>query len=273
MTTQLPPAGHRLVFVGGLHRSGTSPVARWLGAHPEVSSFTDTGVHEDEGQHLQDVYLPARSHGGPGRFALDANAHLTETSALVSASSKARLWASWSRYWDLSKPVLLEKSPPNLLRMRFLQALFPGSRFVVVVRHPIAVAYATRKWSRAPVRTLLRNWVVAHEILLEDSRFVDAVRLLRYEDLVSDPDAVLAQVFSFLDLADHHDEREVRRDVNRRYLASWPAIGANPLRRAYGRHMQRSFSGVVERFGYSLRDPYALESPAPELAQLFGASG
>jgi len=45
----------RIVFVAGLHRSGTSLVHRCLAAHPDVSGFADTGVPEDEGQHLQTV--------------------------------------------------------------------------------------------------------------------------------------------------------------------------------------------------------------------------
>ena len=52
--TDLDPA--RLVFVGGLHRSGTTPFAKVLGEHPEVSGLVNTGVRKDEGQHLQPVY-------------------------------------------------------------------------------------------------------------------------------------------------------------------------------------------------------------------------
>ena len=69
MTIEPVNPGHLLVFVGGLHRSGTTPLARALSAHPDISGFSNTGVPEDEGQHLQDVYPPAYVLGGPGRFA------------------------------------------------------------------------------------------------------------------------------------------------------------------------------------------------------------
>ncbi len=56
------------VFVGGLHRSGTSLVSRAIASHPEVSAFADTGVPEDESQHLQSVFPPAIRYGAPGNF-------------------------------------------------------------------------------------------------------------------------------------------------------------------------------------------------------------
>ena len=139
---------HRLVFVGGLHRSGTTPLARCLADHPQISGLSGTGVEEDEGQHLQSVYPPARAHGGPGRFALSAAAHLTETSPLLTPEVGPRLLEQWSPHWDLSRPVLVEKSPPNLLMTRFLQGAFPDARFVMVVRHPAIVSLSTRKWAR-----------------------------------------------------------------------------------------------------------------------------
>ena len=49
---------YRYVFVTGLHRSGTSLLARCIAQHPQVSGFSGTGVPEDEGQLLQSVYPP-----------------------------------------------------------------------------------------------------------------------------------------------------------------------------------------------------------------------
>src|SRR5438477_293208 len=133
---------HRFVFLAGLHRSGTTLLARLLAAHPGVSGFSGTGADADEGQHLQTVYPAAKVWGGPGRFGFAPEAHFTEEQA---SEEKARqLFEEWSPHWDLARPVLLEKSPPNLLKTRFLQALFPGSAFVVIV--PLWYERRVRRW-------------------------------------------------------------------------------------------------------------------------------
>ncbi|MCH5375185.1 MAG: sulfotransferase, partial [Planctomycetes bacterium] len=123
-----------IVFIGGLHRSGTSLIHQILREHRRVSGFGGTGVPEDEGQHLQTLYPPARDFGGPGRFGFDPRSFMDEHHPLVSESNALRLFEQWSRYWDLDKQYLIEKSPPNLVRTRFLQALFPNCGFLILLR-------------------------------------------------------------------------------------------------------------------------------------------
>lgn len=191
----IPPV---LVFVGGLHRSGTSLVQRCLASHPDVTAFSGTGVPEDEGQHLQSVFLPDYRFGGAGRFAFEPRARLTEHSALASAESRARLVTEWAPYWRGNAAVGVEKSPPNLIRARFLQALFPDAVFVMVLRHPIAVAGATRKGRRRLLNyeTLVHHWVAAHTILAADAPLIRNLHVVRYEHLVADQNAALAPVFA-----------------------------------------------------------------------------
>lgn len=248
-------ADHTFIFVGGLHRSGTSLVARCLAAHPAVSAFRDTGVPEDEGQHLQSVLPPARVFGGPGRFALHPDAHLTESSPLVSDESRERLLSEWGPHWDLEKEVLLEKSPPNLIRGRLLQALFPGSMLVAVVRHPLAVAYATQRWSRSSLRSLIRHWLAAHETFAADRSRLERAAALRFETLIEHPDAALVPVFALAGLEPVPAAVEVRRDANEVYLDRWR--NENRVRRA---RLIRSHEERVNAFGYSLRDPHRVEA-------------
>src|SRR2546421_6400768 len=145
----------RFIFIGGVHRSGTSLLHEMLRSHPAASGFAHTGVPMDEGQHLQSVFPPAKAFGGPGRFGFDPNSFMDEKHSLATRENAAKLWREWAPHWNTAKGVLLEKSPPNLVRTRFLQALFRESSFITILRHPIAVAYATQKWCNTSISSLV----------------------------------------------------------------------------------------------------------------------
>jgi hypothetical protein len=245
---------HRFVFLAGLHRSGTTLLARLLAAHPEVSGFSDTGVPADEGQHLQTVYPAAQVWGGPGRFGFAPEAHFTEEQA--SAEKARQLFEEWSPHWDLARPLLLEKSPPNLLKTRFLQALFPGSKFVVIIRHPIPVSIPTAKWRGTRRYDLMfKHWLRCHAIFKEDCEYLDHVYVRSYEDLVGDPDSVLRGIFEFLELDPIAPSEPVLGGANEKYFREWQALKRSLGMRAFLDLAALRYEHGVRRWGYSLRRP------------------
>jgi Sulfotransferase family len=260
----------RLVFVGGLHRSGTTPLARCLAAHPQISGFAHTGVEEDEGQHLQSVYPPARAHGGPGRFALSPAAHLTETSPLLTSETATLLLEQWSPHWDLSRPVLVEKSPPNLVMTRFLQGAFPDARFVMVVRHPVIVSLSTRKWARLrSLGALLDHWFTAHRTFEEDAAFLHHLLVVKYEHLVADPEGTLAGIAAFLELAGDIPAGGIDTRRSATYERQWAELaGGGPWHRERFRSLCQRHEEAANHFGYSLldlhrADPFPVGSAHP----------
>lgn len=257
---------HAHVFIAGLHRSGTSLLSRAIADHPEASSFSNTGFPEDEGQFLQRVYPVVKIYGGPGRFGFDRRSHLTERSPLVNEENRTRLRSEWGRHWDLSKRVLVEKSPPNLLKLRFLQAMFPDATFLVTMRHPIAVALATRKWSLTSVHALIRHWLVCHEIFLRDASVVRRLTATRYEALVAAPETV-GRLQRAVGLSAVCADFEARSGVNAHYFREW-ASAEDPLRRLRHAAIARVYERRVNRFGYSLIAPERAVVPAPELRRL-----
>jgi hypothetical protein len=236
-------ANHKFVFICGLHRSGTSLLFQLLREHSLVSGFHDTGVPEDEGQHLQTVFPPAKFFGGPGKFGFDKRSHLDEHSLLVSEENSNRLFTDWSRYWDLNKPILIEKSPPNLVRSRFLQALFPNSFFLLVLRHPIAVSFSTRKWTGDGIESLIEHWLVCYEQFEADKSHLKNVHTVKYEHLVANPASTLANVFQFFDLQPCESPKVIYSDTNQKHFSNW---GIEEEKRTA--HLEPR----IQKFGYSL---------------------
>lgn len=195
MSAESAQAQHTHIFICGMHRSGTSALHDILKMHPLMTGFSGTGKPKDEGQHLQSVIGVDGDFGGPGAFCFHPGAHLTERNIPTYVERLPDLIASWERLWAPDRPIRVEKSPPNLIRSRFLQAAFDDARFVFIVRHPLAVARATRKWSHASDEQLFRHWLQGHRIMMADEPFIERSCCVRYEDLVADRDAALARVW------------------------------------------------------------------------------
>ncbi|MEO1124839.1 MAG: sulfotransferase [Cyanobacteria bacterium J06635_10] len=245
----------KIIFGGGLHRSGTSLLHEILRSHPEVSGFENTGVPEDEGQHLQTVYLPAKAFGRPGSFGFNKMAFMDENHPLATEKSSEKIFQEWSKYWDLNCQFLIEKSPPNLLRTRFLQKIFPNSFFIIILRHPIAVSYATRKWSTERVTILLEHTLRCYEQFRKDMPYLSNVYVLRYEDFVANPNQIVHDLFTWLDLEPIKLDRQIKQDVNSKYFDAFMTDQLT-LRRRLDLILQGSLRRFEDRaniFGYSLK--------------------
>jgi hypothetical protein len=251
---------HHFVFLGGLHRSGTTLLFRMLREHPEISGFENNKVKEewlapeDEGQFLQTVYPPAVFFGGPGKFAFSPEAHMTEESDLLTPENRLLLPQQWFPFWDITKRYLLEKSPPNLIWMRFLQAVFPNTSFVAIERHPVAVSLATEKWSSTALNSLVEHWLVAHETFEIDRPHLKRIMVVKYEHMVADPAGLLPTIYSFLDLKTAPTTFEPTTEHNQRYFAKWNALAKDPETAKVIEECIERYEPRVQKFGYSLRD-------------------
>ena len=209
----------KYVFVCGLPRSGTSILGRNIARMDICTGLHDTGVWEDEGRFLQNVYPTEGDCGGPGRFGFDPRAHLTETSPLLTRENAVKLRQSWERYWDQSKAIRVEKTPANLLMTRFLQAAFPKTYFVVIRRHPVPVSIATHKWkvSITSLHSLFEHWLHCHELFEKDKKYLNHVYELTYEDYIQNPDKYHQEIAAFIGTrVPEPPERE-----RFRYVAQW----------------------------------------------------
>ena len=248
----------KFLFICGLHRSGTTILHHVLNDHSGVSGFENTGVFDNEGQYLQTVFPNTDELGGPGYFGFDENATHTEPSSLNTSENQAKLWAEWSKHWLTTKPVLLEKSPTNLLNTRLLQAYFPNSYFILIMRHPIAVTYATQRvtgngrYNISLLDSMLAHWVHCHQLFRADADSLRNVHIIHYEKFVKKPAETMAKIYDFIGLTPESLQKEIYKTTNQKYYNRWYSKSQSTFARYNMQALVRKYEFQINQFGYSL---------------------
>lgn len=237
------------LFILGLNNSGTTILARILERHPLIRSLPH------EGQKIGDA-LPRADDVGLGRIwgtALD-QFHWTEVDSPLPA---VRAKFDWSRLYARHPGILLEKSPPNSVRTRWLQRNFQPSRFIALVRNPYAVCEGIRRRTGCEISVAAQHWASGNARMLEDLRSIDRWALVRYEDLCGDDRGVaLRSISEFLDLTlplDHCELDGISAHSIDGTTASIRNLNGKSIDRlsATDRRIVRSIAGpVMQQLGY-----------------------
>jgi hypothetical protein len=240
----------------------------------------NTGVLEDEGGFLQDVYPTEYVCGGPGRFGFDRRSHLTEHSALLTPDNVAKLRESWHAYWDNRKMIFVEKTPGNLLMTRFLQAAFPNSYFIVIKRHPIAVTMAAQKWkvNVTSICNMFEHWLHCHALFEEDKKYLKYLYEVSYEDYVQNPQKYHDEIAAFIGTrvpeppkndtfryvaqwrnpralrVPEHAMEPVTGAYSQKYFDRWSHVLKDSVFRGYYRYITKKYEPRFMEHGYSLTE-------------------
>jgi hypothetical protein len=150
--------------------------------------------------------------------------------------------------------------------------MFPTARFIMVLRHPMPNALATRKWTNARPHDLIRHWLVCNEAMLSDMRYLRRATLLRYEDLMEEGTIELMRLQKFIGVNLHPQDLPLREGLNDEYLARWNSMKGSLSKSLYQHLIVRRFEARVAHFGYSLRNPEQMASRDEFLNRLLAPS-
>lgn len=175
---------HHYLFVLCSHSSGSTALWRLLQTSPNVSALPV------EGQFVEPV--------GP----LMRKTPWNEQAVLPWPAIKAE----WEKLWDLGRPILLEKSPPHLVRAHSIEQAFSNAHFIVMVRNPYAYCEGSKRRGRtglgygrdASYAQIARGWVREGEHQMGNLRLLQRVMCITYEELADKPAATVAKLLAFM---------------------------------------------------------------------------
>lgn len=171
--------------------------------------------------------------------------------------------AVWETYWDRDKPILLEKSPPNLIRAQEILAHFRPVKFVVMVRNPYAQTEGLMRRNHWNVNRAAHFSATCLGAQLRNARELSEALVLTYESLVADPAQACRQLAGFLpELGDmdhaasfevHSIDGTLNRpiiELNAKKIAALSTDTLDSITRIFDQHRE-----TIEHWGYELLTP------------------
>jgi Sulfotransferase family len=250
-----PASPEKWLFLVGCYNSGTTLLAEVLGEHPLL------GVLPEEGQYLTDQLLLDYAIGLPRMWVEREDLfRMTEDSKGPDVKRIRKEWAM--RLRRRHAPVVVEKTPANMARTRWLQANFRDACFVGVIRDPYAVAAGIRKKAEPrhraagwPIEMCAHQWARSNLVLEEDAQKLERFMWARYEDFVEAPSRVLTAMLDLVGLPPWsrfeegrswkvHERNEPIQNLN---AASIDELSSDDIRR-----INATIGDTIRHFGYEL---------------------
>ena len=168
----------------------------------------------------------------------------------------------WLQYWDTSKPVLLDKSPPNLVHAESIQEHFKPAWFIVMTRDPYAHCEGMMRRDQVATEAAARFSIKCLRHQKQNAERLERNCLIRYEELVLDPQAIKRKLEQFMPELEavvmdkpftahnHKSQRLPVTDFNAESIARLTAEQILSLNRVFAEEPE-----LLAYFGYELLSP------------------
>jgi len=208
------------VFLFSLPRSGSTLLQRMIAAHPDVATSSEPWVLLpciDLLQHRNNTFS-TYGHAMAVQAVHDFAKQMDGESLALQEEVKEMVLRLYRRASPNGESCFLDKTPRYHTISEPIIEMFPEAKFILLVRHPLAVVasiletWADKKWYLYGYKTDLYDGYAGLELARQ--RFGKQLLLIRYEDLLVNPDESMAKVFAHLDLEADSDVWEKFVDVH-----------------------------------------------------------
>ena len=103
----------------------------------------------------------------------------------------------WMRYWDLSKPILLDKSVPNIIRTEEINKVFSPIYYICMVRNPYAQVESIMRRNYENARSAAEFAIKCLNYQYQNRNKKNTL-FFTYESLCDDSNVVVKQITSFI---------------------------------------------------------------------------
>lgn len=105
---------------------------------------------------------------------------------------------AWHKKWDLRKPFLAEKSPPNLLRAKVIEEQFQPSYFIILMRNPYAFCEGFTRRKGESYEEAAKFWIKCALFQKKNINELSSHLFISYEELVEYPNDVKQNILAYL---------------------------------------------------------------------------
>ena len=262
-----PAPGKGPIFILGAMGSGTTLLRLVLDSHDNVAIPPETGFMRAYKAHR---FVPFKWTGRnwAKRLGWSEEEFDAELSRLYDRLFMRYVEAHGKQRWG-------EKTPFHIWHVDAMARLFPDSVFVAIVRHPGgSMGSNMNRWRFGLTRAASHFDRYTREMLRQAARFPDRTVLLRYEELLLQPEPLLRELLDWLGepwserVLEHHvvqadrGGKEVVEGRNRvsdpldvSRIDRWKRTIDATMRKALERRLGR----LPEFLGYSMQDPAVLD--------------
>ena len=111
-----------------------------------------------------------------------------------------RIKKIWSKYWDRSKSILLEKSPPNICRANNIDKVFNNSKYICLIRDPYAQIQSNIRRYNTDIKVASEKYISYLKFQKNNIQTLEKTLIISYEELADNPSKAKEKISTFLPL-------------------------------------------------------------------------